>query len=288
MRDPFLIDSPTCISFSGGRTSAYMLWRVLQANGGLPADAVVLFANTGKEDEATLEFVRDCGQQWGVPITWVEYCNNDAGFVVVDFETASRGGQPFEAIIRKRNYLPNPVTRFCTSELKIRTMHKWLRASWESLGWDAADLHWDQMIGIRADEMRRVSKIRARGHSTKTTKETMLMPLADAGITVQDVAAFWAAQPFQLELPTYNGRTLAGNCDLCFLKPAQQVQTLIAERPERAIWWAKMEALALASKPSGAVFRSDRPSYAEMAHFVAQQRDMFDPNEEAIACFCGD
>ena len=49
-----------------------------------------------------------------------------------------------------------------------------------------------------------------------------------------------------------------------------------------------MEALALASKPDGAVFRKDRPGYAQMAQFVAQQRDMFDHNEEAIACFCGD
>ncbi len=288
MTDPFKIDSPTCISFSGGRTSAYMLWRVLQSNGGLPADAAVCFANTGKEDEATLRFVRDCGERWGVPITWVEYRNDERGFVVVDFETASRGGEPFEAIIRKRNYLPNPITRFCTSELKIRTMHKWLRANWQALGLDAQDLEWNQMIGIRADEHRRVAKIRARGHSTETTKDTMLMPLADAGVTVQDVDAFWSRQGFNLELPTYNGRTLAGNCDLCFLKPAQQVRTLIAEKPERAIWWARMEALALASKPDGAVFRKDRPGYAQMAQFVAQQRDMFDPNEEAIACFCGD
>jgi len=123
-RDPFKIDGPTCISFSGGRTSAYMLWRVLQSNGGLPSDAVACFANTGKEDEATLRFVRDCGLNWNVPIVWVEYRNDEKGFALVDFEPASRVGEPFEAIIRKRNYLPNPVTRFCTSELKIRTMHK--------------------------------------------------------------------------------------------------------------------------------------------------------------------
>ena len=147
-----------------------------------------------------------------------------------------------------------------------------------------------RQIGIRADEQRRVSKIRARGHSTETVKETMLLPLADAGISLSDIDSFWKAQPFRLELPTINGRTLAGNCDLCFLKAGNQVQTLIAEKPERAVWWASMEALALAlaSKPSGAVFRSDRPSYASMAAFARDQRDMFDKDEEAIACFCGD
>jgi len=59
--NPYRISEPTCISFSGGRTSAFMLWNVLQANDGkLPDEAIVCFANTGKEDEATLKFVHDC------------------------------------------------------------------------------------------------------------------------------------------------------------------------------------------------------------------------------------
>jgi 3'-phosphoadenosine 5'-phosphosulfate sulfotransferase (PAPS reductase)/FAD synthetase len=258
-----------------------MLWRVLQSNGGLPADTVVCFANTGKEDEATLRFVDRCACEWGVPIHWLEYRDSGSRFAIVGFDTASRNGEPFEAIIRKRAYLPNPVARFCTSELKIRPMHRFVRM----LGWS----EWDQFIGIRADEQRRVAKIRARGHSTESASETMCMPLSEAGVTVRDVTAFWQAQPFDLELLTVNGRTLEGNCDLCFLKPPLQRLSLIAAKPERAIWWAQMESLGIASKPAGARFCKDTPSYADLARFAADQRDMFDSNdEEALACFCGD
>lgn len=279
-RDPFKIDGPTCISFSGGRTSAYMLWRVLQSHGGkLPADALVCFANTGKEDEATLRFVRDCSERWSVPITWVEWRDDETGYAVVDFDTASRNGEPFQALIEKRQYLPNPVTRFCTIDLKIRAMARHLMAL--GMGDTKTECENMSVIGIRADEQRRAAKIEDKSR----------IPLWSAGITVQDVSEFWAEQPFGLELPTYLGRTLAGNCDLCFLKPASQVRSLIAQKPERAIWWAKMEALALAlaSKPSGAVFRSDRASYAAMAQDAENQTDFIGHNnEEAMACFCGD
>lgn len=270
--NPFLIDSPTCISFSGGRTSAYMLWRVLEANGGLPSEAIVCFANTGKEDEATLRFVQDCSEQWGVEIHWLEFQDDEPSFKRVTIDTASRNGEPFEALIRKRNYLPNPVTRFCTTELKIRTIHKYLK----SLGWEHNEtMDW---VGMRADEQRRAAKIADKSR----------IPLVTAGITKADISAFWQTQPFDLGLPNMNGITMHGNCDLCFLKGGAQILSLIAEKPERAVWWARMEALALASKPSGAVFRSDRPNYASMLQFSQEQRDMFDPNEEAIACFCGD
>jgi len=280
MYDPFKITQPTCISFSGGRTSAYMLWRILQANGGLPADTLVCFANTGKEVEATLRFVRDCAELWQVPIHWLEYLSAEPGFALVDFDRASRQGEPFEALIRKRQYLPNPVARGCTASLKIRPMHRLVR----TLGWR----EWDQMIGIRADEQRRVAKIRARGHSTESSHETMRMPLAETGVTVRDVGAFGQAQPFDLELLTVNGRTLEGNCDLCFLKPRGQRLALIKARPEAAEWWIRMESLNLASKPSGARFRADGPSYAELARFAERQGDLFDPVEETIGCYCGD
>jgi 3'-phosphoadenosine 5'-phosphosulfate sulfotransferase (PAPS reductase)/FAD synthetase len=271
----FKITSPTAISFSGGRTSAYMLWRVLQANNGLPEEAIVCFANTGKEDEATLEFVRDCGQRWGVEIHWLEYRNSEVPFTRVSFETASRDGEPFEAMIRKRNYLPNPVSRYCTVELKVRTIHRYLK----SLGWK----EWDSMIGIRADEQRRIAKI---GNQDYGKHETKVAPLAQAGITKQHVTEFWAAQDFDLGLPNVNGVTPHGNCDLCFLKGGSQVMSLIREKPEKAIWWAKMEALSLSSKPSGRRFRTDRPSYQAMMDFNSSQIPMF--VDETIPCYCGD
>ena len=277
--DPFKIAGPTCISFSGGRTSAYMLWRVLQSNGGLPADAVVCFANTGKEDEATLRFVRDCGERWGVPITWLEYGTGPTSNVV-NFDAANRVGAPFEAVIAQRSgTLPNPISRYCSSELKTRTMHRHIR---QALGWD----DWETLIGIRADEPRRAAKFRFNPHP-ETKAEYVRIPLVDAFVTAADVGAFWRSQPFDLDLPNNNGKTMHGNCDLCFLKPAAQVASLITEKPDRAIWWMHQEATSRATG-AGRFFRDDRPSYAQMLKFSQDQRDMFDPEEEAIACFCGD
>jgi len=273
--NPYKIMERTCISFSGGRTSGYMLYKIIEANNGIPQDSYVTFANTGKEEENTLQFIQRCSDEWNVEIHWVEYTNDEPRFKKVTYETASRNGEPFEELIRKRQYLPNPVTRFCTSELKIRTINKYLR----SVGWEDHK-ETEDWIGIRADEPRRAAKIQDKSR----------IPLAVDGVTAGDVGRFWDAQKFNLELPNINGRTMHGNCDLCFLKPGAQILSLIQEKPERAIWWAKMEALALAlaCKPSGATFRKDRPGYSSMLQFTKEQEMMFDINEEAIACFCGD
>jgi len=257
-----------------------MLWRILQAHGSkLPAEAVVCFANTGKEEEATLRFVHKCAQEWGVEIHWLEYRYHEEPaqrFKRVDFVSAARDGEPFFELIDQNGspYLPNPVARICTAKLKIRVIHHYLR----SLGFEHDEN--SDWVGIRADEMRRAAKM-----------DRSRTPLVTSGVTKETVGAFWKSQPFDLELPNMNGVTMHGNCDLCFLKPAHQIQSLIAEKPSRALWWMKMEAHATSSNKTygdGAKFRKDRPSYAEMYKFALNQTDMFDKNEEGIACFCGD
>lgn len=279
MHEPFKITEPTVISFSGGRTSAYLLWRVLEANDGLPEDAIVCFANTGKEEEATLRFVDRCSKEWGVEIHWLEYryhAEQKQRFKRVDFESASRNGEPFFELIDQNGspYLPNPVARICTAKLKIRVIHNYVR----SLGWDHSEN--DDWVGIRADEARRAAKL-----------DRSRTPLVTAGVTKTTVGDFWKAQPFDLELPNMNGVTMHGNCDLCFLKPAHQVLSLIKEKPSRAIWWINMEKHAQTSNKTfgdGARFRKDRPSYQQLLDFATQQQDMFDTSEEAIPCYCGD
>lgn len=282
MHNPYKIEGQTSVALSGGRTSAFMLHRLLQENGGIPEETKVMFCNTGKEEEATLEFVRDIGAKWGVDITWLEY-RLGGKFEVVSFEAANRDGLPYEQVIEQRGgILPNVRARYCSSEMKTRTMHRYLR----SLGWD----EWDTFLGIRADEQSRAAKFISNPHP-ETKDEYVRVPLVAENVSSHTVGEFWRQQDFDLGLPNMRGKTMHGNCDLCFLKPAHQVFSLIAEKPERAIWWATQEKKAQeVASGNGARFRIDRPSYGDMHKYAAQQEDAFgfDASEEAISCTCGD
>jgi 3'-phosphoadenosine 5'-phosphosulfate sulfotransferase (PAPS reductase)/FAD synthetase len=164
-------------------------------------------------------------------------------------------------LIRKKKYLPNVVARFCTQELKVLTIDRFLK----SLGHDS----YLTMVGVRADEPRRVAKLRQQ--------ETKFCPLADANVTEKDVWEFWDKHDFDLKLPKFSG---ASNCDLCFLKGGNILMGLVNQRPERVIWWAQMEEVV------GSKFRNDRPSYKEMMNFNKNQHKLFE--DESIPCFCGD
>lgn len=261
MSDPFLITGPAVISFSGGRTSGYMLRRILQAHGGtLPADVVCLFQNTGREMPATLDFVQECATRWGVPITWLEYRWAPGGpsYEVVSHNSAARNGEPFEMLLRSKSMLPNPVSRFCTIELKIRTAKRFIRAE---RGWD----RWTNVVGLRADEPGRVGKA-TDPERNKKDRWDVACPLAEVGVCEVEVLGWWATQDFDLDLA---GRW-EGNCDGCFLKSRGAISRVMQDHPERMKWWADMEAVPRGAG-AGATFRADRESYARLAEVVRDQ-----------------
>lgn len=278
MSNPYKIEGPALISFSGGRTSAFMLWNILQAHGGvLPDDIYVTFANTGKEAPETLDFVHEIEQKWGVKIYWLELYFGEERPVyrtkIVDYETASRNGEPFEALLDRRKYLPNPVTRFCTSELKIKVMSRFMR---KLQGYK----NWYNVIGLRYDEPRRVASALKQYEAW-----TNITPMNDAKHTVEDVSEFWRKQNFDLKLTNANGKTPAGNCDLCFLKGMDTTISILKERPEMADWWIKQEQKF--GQHEGATFRKDRPNYIKLVEISKTQQDLFGDDDQ-MTCFCHD
>jgi 3'-phosphoadenosine 5'-phosphosulfate sulfotransferase (PAPS reductase)/FAD synthetase len=280
--NPYRIDGPAVISFSGGRTSGYMLRHILDAHGGtLPGDVIALFANTGKEREETLRFVNDCSIQWSVPIAWLEYRVSPGGtgigvesFEVVSFETASRNGEPFQQAIEHRGYLPNPRQRFCTELLKLRTMRRYC----ESLGWS----EWTRVVGMRADEPRRVAKLTAKGHE----KGDAVCPLYDMRVTEGNVDAWWKKQPFDLWIRQYEG-----NCDVCFLKHKSKRERIAHDRPQLFDWWVEREQWAAEQGSRSPYFRPHERDYEAVRAFVARQQRLpviGADDEDIDDCACTD
>lgn len=211
------------ISFSGGRTSAYMTKFILD-NLSDTFNIIVVFANTGREFEETLQFVNECDKRWNFNTVWIEAITdekhgNGVRAKVVSFETASRNGEPFEAMIAKHG-LPNVRMPICTRELKSYAIKAYAR--------QIKFKNYKTAIGIRADEIDRVQ--------ADHKKKGFIYPLVSLGTTKSDVNKFWINNDFDLQLKGYEG-----NCDFCFKKSLRKLLTLTTEQPDKLIWWEQME-----------------------------------------------
>jgi 3'-phosphoadenosine 5'-phosphosulfate sulfotransferase (PAPS reductase)/FAD synthetase len=235
MDDPFHITGPALISFSGGRTSGYMLWRILQAHGGtLPDDVHVCFANTGKEREETLRFVHECGTRWGVRVRWLEFVTDlrrvgAAGrFEEVGYNSASRDGEPLSRLIaRKQSLFSTMRGRWCTQHCKVGVLHDFMQTQGYAGG------EYVETIGFRADERDRVYEMPRRALNAG---RRFAFPLAEAGVRKGDVLRWWEKQTFDLMIPRGSG-----NCDHC---PFVSEKSRIARarlNPEGLDWWEKHE-----------------------------------------------
>ncbi len=215
------------VSFSGGRTSAYMSY-LIKKEWGKEYDIKYVFANTGRELEETLLFVDQVDKFLKLDVVWVEAnvhhgVKKGSTHKVADFKTASRKGEPFEEVMKKYG-MPNISFLHCTRELKANPIHSYIK----SLGWEG----YYTAIGIRSDEIDRIS--------ASHEKNKFIYPLAkEFPTTKYDVNKFWSKQPFDLKIASYQG-----NCDRCFKKTLRKLLTIekeLRESGKNDNWWLKME-----------------------------------------------
>jgi hypothetical protein len=204
------------VSFSGGETSAYMLWWVLN-NWQDKYEIKVVFANTGEENEETLVFVDRCSKYFNIEVVWIEgvfHKEKMKGTThkIVNFETATRSNKLFEEMIQVYG-IPNKSYPHCNRELKLQPIKSYLR----SIGWK----DYYTAIGIRHDEIDRVS--------SKRKKERLVYPLIEeVKMTKPKVNFFWSQQPFRLNLKGFEG-----NCKTCWKKSDKKLQKIAYDDPNK-------------------------------------------------------
>lgn len=220
------------LSFSGGETSAFMTWICLNSEkvNELYDEKLVIFANTGQENEATLDFVKACDRKFKFKTVWIEAVT-DPGYRkptrarVVNYKTADRTGAVFEEMIKKYG-IPGGFTKHCSRSLKAypimyytERMHGWEKGSY------------DTAIGIRADEVDRVS--------LGFRERNLVYPLIQwVAVAKPDVNVWWSKQSFRLKLKGYQG-----NCKWCWKKSMRKHLTLMEEDPSIFDFPERMEEL---------------------------------------------
>lgn len=309
---PFLNEAErlnVCL-FSGGRTSGFMLRRLLDTVPNYREKFTTIFCNTGKEREETLQFVRDVEEKWEVPVVWLEYDRvaarslpadifptarrnanlrlaadkgeNTHWFRRVDFRSAARNGEPFTKLIRWMTALPNVVSRACSMQLKIRTAMRYIFAQGVS--------EYNSVIGIRWDESQRAIQIRFNCDKYEHPQ----FPLIDWKVSEPDVLGFWAQNNFDLQLQSYEG-----NCDLCYLKAYWKRLRITREHPHLIKWWIEAEREKENNEGAGKIFRLGQP-YQKLLEDAAKEEEVEEkrntqlmlgiPSEsdEDIPCSCAE
>lgn len=147
---------------SGGKSSMVQAIKIKQIFGD-SINQICIFANTGMENEETLEFLDRCDREYNLNIIWLEAVVHEHGkgntYRITDFKNAYRINQyfdplhPFHAHVKK-NGIPNATYPQCSDRLKEQVIESYKKAN----GLNGVK----QALGMRIDESNRATSKKAR------------------------------------------------------------------------------------------------------------------------------
>jgi hypothetical protein len=171
------------------------------------------------ESDKTLKVVLDLEQYTGRQIIWLT-------------------GEPFENIIKKAGgYLPNIMTRFCTSQMKMKPIAEFCRNEIKETVL--------MRLGIRADEEQRVNYenvdfkfhngFSENGRNKWITEKYRELDYPLVNDKIYHYQIYQWSKTIGIDFPSDS------NCVGCFHKDLQQLRKNWDDEPEKMQWFANQE-----------------------------------------------
>jgi hypothetical protein len=249
------------VSFSGGRTSAYLCHLMKEKYGD---EVEFVYMDTGAEHPKTYEFIRRVNVELGLNLTCLR-TNFDTplgagnGYHIIDIDDIGPDLKPFKEMMAKYG-TPYIGGMFCTDRMKLVPYTKYCNDKY-------GKGNYETWLGIRSDEPSRLfnqglaRKMRVRGFpqrlfedllrwasednqlsrvrvsgmgvddtldEIKSSQKQGIRYLAELGeIEKQDVLDFWEEMPFNLGIDEWNG-----NCVFCPKKTDLKLAAAQGDNPE--------------------------------------------------------
>ena len=230
------------VSFSGGRTSAYLVHLMEQKRKNEGWDVEYVFMDTGAEHEKTYDFVKDVVKHFNINLHILRSKINPirgkgADYIELGIEDIGPDLSMFKSYFKKYG-MPMAFGSACTEHLKLVPYRKFCDNRFGKRGYTT----W---LGIRADEPNRLGE------------KPGIKYLAEiSDFTKSDVNNWWAKQPFDLELDDW-----LGNCVFCVKKGLNKLAVAAIQEPEKAEEW---HAALMATDTSGLNRPNDKREWGKM------------------------
>ena len=204
------------VSFSGGRTSAYLVHLMEQKRINEGWDVSYVFMDTGAEHPKTYEFVRNVVESFNIDLVClrpVTHFEKGVGNTYKEVALSEIGDDlsPWVDMLRKYGTPYNPSGGFCTDRMKTTPYKKYcdkVLGKGEYVSW----------LGIRIDEPKRLKEKEGFKY---------LADISDA--EKDDILDWWRSQDFDLEIPEH-----LGNCVFCIKKGANKIALAAKDEPHLA------------------------------------------------------
>ncbi len=198
------------VSFSGGRTSAYLVHLMEQRRINEDLDVRYIYMDTGAEHPKTYEFIKNVVSHFGINLTCLRVVVNPElgqgnSYEVIPVSEIKHDLEPWKAIVKKYG-LPYPAGAFCTREMKFNPVTKYCKDNFDE---------YTTWIGIRVDEQNRLRL------------KDGINYLADiSDFEKDDINHWWSKQPFDLNIPEH-----LGNCVFCIKKSVNKIALAARDEP---------------------------------------------------------